>query len=146
VTIKAYALGSCVALCLLHQSKGLYAMAHVVMADSIAMPAQAKRLPCYFADTALPFLLHELACDGNGKGMAAAGWVAKLVGGASILKHTGGINIGKRLTATLTFLLGHHQIPIVASDVGGSAPRTVMLHSGNGEIIISSLGGKELLL
>lgn len=119
-------------------------MAHVVMADSIAMPTKATKLPCYFADTALPFLLHELACDG--RRMAAAGLVAKLAGGASILKHTGGIDIGKRLIATLTFLLGYHQIPIIASDVGGSVPRTVLMHSGSNEITVSYPGGKGNIL
>lgn len=120
-------------------------MAHIVLPDSIVMPEQAAKLPCYFADTALQFLLREFV-DDCGQQLADQGLVAKMAGGAKILKNTGGIDIGKRLVATLTILLQQYRIPIVATEVGGAIPRNIILHSGNGEIVISSPGEKDRLL
>ncbi len=146
LTIKAYSLGSCVALCLLHRDGGVYGMAHVVMSDSIALPSQAKKLPCYFADTALPFLLEKIMPNVHPEQVADKGVVAKLVGGAKVLKNTGTGDIGKRSIDALKFLLTNYRIPIIASDVGGSIPRSVVLNSDNGDVIVSSVGREDRLL
>ncbi len=143
MSLKAYSLGSCVALCLSHRLKGIYSMAHIVLPDSIAMPSQVEKSPCYFVDTAVPFLINEIMPGIPPAYVASKGLEAKLIGGARVLKNTSSLDIGKRSIDALTLLLKQYKIPIIASDVGGSIARSVTLNSTDGEIIISSPGIRD---
>ena len=136
--LKTFALGSCVGLVLLDPKTRTVGMAHIALPESRINPQKAKERPGYFADTAIPLLLKEMARHGappQGRGL-----IVKLAGGASIMDPNETFNIGKRNLLAIKRILWAHGLGAVAEDVGGNFSRTLSVGVDTGEIIISCPG------
>lgn len=142
--LVCYGLGSCIGMALIDPQCGAVALAHVVLPDS-DLSRGADFPPGRYADTAVPAALAELALLGAQRGRI----IAKLVGGARILKGTvpgSQMDIGSKNTEATRAALAKHGIPVRAEDTGGNYGRTMQLFPGTGKIIVSSVGrgSKEL--
>src|SRR4051794_31005017 len=117
-------LGSCIGLALVDRTKGVGALAHVMLPAS-AQPDPPQ--PCKFADLAVPALI-ELALA---HGALRPRLEAALVGGAAMFQFGGsGQDIGARNAAAVTQLLEQARIPVRATATGGSHGRTVRILVG----------------
>ncbi len=142
--IRTYALGSCVALVLHFPAAKIGGMVHVVLPDSVVSRSNAPKRPGYYADTAVSLLVEEMrkAIIAQGYG-SLHGTVAKLVGGAKVFKMKSDYKIGERLVKTIEQQLKQYQIPLTASDVGGTKSRTVSIEVESGRVLVASPGRKE---
>jgi chemotaxis protein CheD len=133
--IKTFGLGSCVAIIVLDPKARSVGLMHVALPDSSINPEKAEKLPGYFADTGIPFLLKEMAKLGsnvNGQGL-----IFKLVGGAQVMDPNQRFNIGKRNVITIKKILWKFNLAVVAEEVGGNISRTVDVDAGTGRVTIS---------
>ncbi len=137
--VKTLALGSCVAIILLHIKTKTVGMVHVALPDSsIDHTGRANKLPGYFADTGIPALINKMramGCEGVGPG---GGLIAKLAGGANVLKTNDTFKIGKRNALTARKILWKYGLAPLAEDVGGTISRTVSIYVDTGETTLSS--------
>jgi chemotaxis protein CheD len=131
-------LGSCIGLALVDRSKGVAALAHVMLPSS-AVPDPPQ--PHKFADLAVPALI-DLALQ---HGARRRHLEAALIGGAAMFQLGGsGQDIGARNTAAITRLLGQAGVPVRASATGGSTGRTVRIHvDADMTITVRQAGGRE---
>jgi chemotaxis protein CheD len=131
-------LGSCIGFTLVDRTKGVAALAHVMLPESTqADPPQ----PHKFADLAVPSLIDLVLAQGASRTRLEA----YLVGGAAMFSFGGsGQDIGQRNAVAVTKLVEAARIPIRAAETGGSKGRTVRIHVGN-DISITSreAGGAE---
>ena len=134
--IKTMALGSCVAVILLHPATRSVGMVHVALPDSKISPDRARERPGYFADTGIPSLLAAMARLGCGN--SSKGFVVKLAGGAKVMDPKGTFNIGKRNILAIKKILWTRGMGAVAEDVGGSISRTVAVEVDSGKVMLSS--------
>ncbi len=136
--VKTYALGSCIAVILLDPQTRTIGMAHIALPDSSINKNKAAEKPGYFADTAIPALLEEMArygCHKKGKGM-----VVKLCGGANVMDTNDTFQIGKRNALAIKKILWAHDMGAVAEDLGGNFSRTVSVSVESGLVTLSSPG------
>jgi chemotaxis protein CheD len=94
-----------------------------------------------YADTAVPFLLKEMGKQGALKSRL----IAKMVGGAQLMRGQGGIaslGIGTRNIEMTKQMLTKEGIKITASDVGGNCGRSLKLEVGTGKLIVKGIGGE----
>jgi len=139
--IKTYALGSCVAVIVLDPTTRTVGMAHVALPESRVNPGRADKLPGYFADTALPALLGEIAKSGGSPDSRR--YIVKMVGGANVMDKNNTFNIGKRNVLAMKKALWGQKMGAKVEDVGGNISRTVEVHVDTGKIMISSPGRGE---
>ncbi len=133
-------LGSCVALVIYEPHTRLAGMAHVLLPDSAQ--ATAVEAPGKFADTAVPHLIAELVARGAHRGAL----VAKFAGGAQMFKAGPSLSVGDRNVEAVTRALAAHQIPVIASDVGGNQGRSIRYEVATERFFIRRrLGPEELL-
>jgi len=141
-TIKTFALGSCVAIIMLHPPTRSVGMVHVALPDSAVARGSAGDRPGYFADTGIPTLLNEMAKVGaNSPGNK--GMVVKLAGGAKVLDPNNVFNVGKRNILAIKKILWSLGMGAVAEDLGANFSRTVSVEVKTGRITISSPGKKD---
>jgi chemotaxis protein CheD len=139
--IKTLALGSCVAVVLLHPVTRTVGMVHVALPDSHISPEKAQRSPGYFADTGIPALfryMQSLGCD-----LTVRNYIVKLAGGARVMDPNGTFNIGQRNIQAITGLLQRYGLQAASQEVGGNISRTVTAHVDTGKVILSSSGRGE---
>ena len=134
-------LGSCIGLTLVDRTKGVAALAHVMLPES-TQPDPPQ--PHKFADLAVPALI-DLALS---QGASRTRLEACLVGGAAMFQFGGsGQDIGQRNAAAVTRLLEKERIPVRASETGGSKGRTVKVSVGSDiTITVREAGGTETQL
>jgi chemotaxis protein CheD len=130
-------LGSCIALVIYQPGRKLAGMAHVLLPDS--SQSAAVEVPGKFADTAVPALLAKLVALGADR----SALVAKIAGGAQMFKLGPGPSVGARNIEAVTRALEAHQIPLVASDIGGEQGRTVRFEVASECFWIRSKSGAE---
>ena len=136
--VKTMALGSCVAVVMLHPKTRSVGMVHVALPDSSINKDRARERPGYFADTGLPALMREmirLGCNRQGRDL-----IIKMAGGARVMDPQNTFNIGKRNILAIKKLLWQQGLGAVAEDVGGKISRTVAVEVDTGRMILSSAG------
>ncbi|NOY13196.1 MAG: chemotaxis protein CheD [Deltaproteobacteria bacterium] len=136
--VKTFALGSCVSVILLDPKTRTVGMAHIALPDSSINKVKAAEKPGYFADTAIPALLHEMTkfgCHKKGKGM-----VVKLCGGANVMDTNDTFQIGKRNALAIKKILWAYGMGAVAEDLGKNFSRTVSISVESGQVMLSSPG------
>ncbi len=138
--IKTMALGSCVAVIFIAKSRPLIGMAHVALPDSTSFHERNRKLPGYFADTAVRYLIKEFIQRGITR---RSDIQIALVGGASIMDSHGIFNIGARNVQALHNILQKNRLTPQKEDVGKNFSRTVWAEVDTGKIFISS-PGKEI--
>ena len=146
-TLMALGLGSCVGVCAFDPQAGIAGLAHVVLPDS----GGCADTPGKFADTAVPQLLDAM----TRLGAHPARIQVALAGGAQLFAFKGGgprLEIGLRNAEAVTACLKARNIPVMATDLGGNAGRTVHFKNdgrvrvktiGQGERELARLGGSE---
>ena len=138
VSLKTFALGSCVAAVILDPVSHCVAMDHVALPDSSVSPQKAKKLPGHFANTGIPALLEEMdRCGASGK---RRNYLVKLVGGANVMDPNNVFNIGKRNALALKKVLWTFGMGPRAEDLGGRISRTVAVDVNTGTVRVSSCG------
>jgi chemotaxis protein CheD len=131
-------LGSCIGLALVDRSKGVAALAHVMLPESTRPdPPQ----PHKFADLAVPALIALALAHGAARSRLEAA----LVGGAAMFQFGGsGQDIGARNAQAVTRLLQSAGVAVRAAATGGSSGRTVRIHVGRDiAITVREAGGRE---
>ena len=137
--IITYALGSCIGICLYDAQVKLGALIHIMLPDA---PATIDNVLKY-ADSAIPEVLRKMETMGGSKSRITA----KIAGGAQMFNVPGDSsmgNIGKRNSDSVKMTLLKQRIRLVASDVGGTAARTVHFDTATGIAKIRTYGRPEL--
>lgn len=129
-------LGSCVAVALHDERAKVGGLAHILLPS----PALSRRDPApgKFPQTAIPLLLQEMVALGARPERVTA----RLAGGAAMftnLQPTGTVQMGERNLVAVRAALGHHNIPLVGTAVGGDFGRTVRLFVEDGRIEVSTV-------
>ncbi len=136
-TLMALGLGSCVGICAFDAQAGITGLAHVVLPDS----AGNVETPGKFADTAVPQLLEDMKRLGANPSRIKVA----LAGGAQLFAFKGNgprLEIGLRNAEAVSAHLKRHNIPVVATDLGGNAGRTVHL-TADGRVQVKTIGQGE---
>lgn len=136
--IKTHALGSCVAIIMLDPMTRSVGMAHVALPESKVHPDRAKKLPGYFADTAIPRLIEKMRAEGAAQNLRKV--IVKLTGGANVMDKNNTFNIGKRNVLAIKKGLWAERMGAVAEDVGGSISRSVSVAIDDGKVVVTSPG------
>ncbi len=144
--IRTYALGSCVALVVQHLPTRTSGLVHIALPDSFRLAPGTVREEGYYADTAVPMLLEEIRQKTGLYSAITIGMIAKLAGGAQMMRMKNNYHIGERIVQKILTLLQRYQVPVAAMDVGGELSRTVTVAVGRGEMFVASPGKKERLL
>lgn len=146
--LRTYALGSCVALVLHHPRTMTVGLVHILLPDSVNQAGGRRKSPGYYADTAVPILIRTVLGMAGVYTAVGSGLVAKLAGGAAAAGRKESLfQVGERNVAAVERLLRQQQIPLVASDTGGSASRTVTIEVASGAVTVRwSPGNKEVRL
>ncbi len=106
-SLKTYGLGSCVALVIIDSRVNAVGLAHIALPESIYNKSRAASLPGYFADIAVPSLMHNLKRLGSRIGVNNAQISVKIAGGSQAID--GGIfKIGERNFIKVKELLIHY--------------------------------------
>lgn len=136
-TLMALGLGSCVGVCAYDEQAKVAGLAHVVLPDSTGHQAS----PGKFADTAIPLLLEEMAKLGASPSRIKIA----LAGGAQLFASASGgsrLEIGPRNAAAVLSELKKRNLPVIATDLGGSCGRTVTM-TATGHIRVKTIGQGE---
>lgn len=129
--LKIFALGSCIGVVLYCPPSNVCAMAHVVLPSSKTDPEKAKKLPGYFADTGIEYMLAKMRDLGCSNGRI----VAKIAGGAKTSVDIGDyFGVGQRNAVAVKAKLLKKGIKVLASDVGGAISRTVFIQAGDNKV------------
>lgn len=140
--LRTYALGSCIALILHHPMTKTMGLVHIALPDSLCH-AGTKRGEGYYARSAVPLLLRELCTAAGLSSGNDSGIVAKLVGGAAVIKINNPFHLGERLCGEIQQILLRFRVPIVKQDTGGTVARTVSLYIESGSVLVKSPGTQE---
>lgn len=136
--VKTMALGSCVGVIFLAPQKNAVGLAHVALPDSKIGESKAAKLPGYFADIAVPYLIREFKTRFEVR--RSSELIIKLAGGGSIMDPNGTFNIGKRNVLAIRKLLWQRRLGAISEDVGKNFSRTVWVEVDTGKCFISSPG------
>lgn len=130
----AYALGSCVAVCLYDAASRTGGMAHVLLPDSGGRglpPGERGR----YADTAVEELLRLMQSKGADLGRVKA----KIYGGAKMFSlgpQAMHCDIGRLNAEAVARQLAKHGVALLEADTGGSSARTVTFDLADGSVAV----------
>lgn len=135
-------LGSCVGVSLFDEEKKIGGLAHIMLPKAHRDVA-AKHYTRY-ADTAIKFMLSEMAK----MGCCRERFVAKYAGGSSMFPDLkkGEKGIGDRNIDAVIETLEMLDISIAASDTGGNYGRSIRFYTDSGEMRISTIRKKTILI
>lgn len=134
--IWTYSLGSCIGVTAYDPVAHVGGMLHFQLPEASTNPRRATENPAMFGDTGLAILIDKL------KTMGAQERRMKIIlaGGAKILDESNTFNIGRRNHAAIRKCLWQRGLMIAQEDVGGSAPRHMILTIATGETQIKTVG------
>ncbi|RME41162.1 MAG: chemotaxis protein CheD [Planctomycetota bacterium] len=131
-------LGSCIGIALYDTGRQLGGLAHVILPSS----AEGQGDPGKFADSAIDLLVEQLLAEGARKIKLRA----KIAGGAAMFGDEHAASLGARNAAAVQEHLARHSIPLVASAVGGTKGRRVLLNPADGCIEVAIIGEQVQIL
>lgn len=127
-------LGSCVSVCLWDRRSAIGGMNHYLLAHSnVEGPVLDMQVVGKYADLAVPHLLRSL----ERLGASPESIVAKIVGGARILRLTPYAELAQRNIEAGKRLLRKLGIAVVSEDVGGVRGRKVRFHTETGRLVVN---------
>lgn len=137
-------LGSCVGVAMFDSRNRVGGMVHVMLPE--AFPDKPVDKPGKFADTGLVELLRQLEKLGATK----TGLLVAYAGGAQVFQFGAGqpnrLDVGRRNGEAVALWLGRLGLKVVASDVGGTAGRTVVFSTITGDVTVKKVtSGTETL-
>jgi len=131
--LKIFALGSCVGVALFCPPDPPVALGHIVLPSSSTDLEKAKKMPGYFADTAVKIMLEEM----NKLGCPNNRIIAKLAGGAKTNAEVGDyFSGGQRNAVAVKATLIKHGVKVVKDDLGGIISRTVHVVTGDPKLYL----------
>ena len=138
-------LGSCVGLIFLAPKIRTMGIAHVALPESELPNHQSsyKKLPGYFADTAVTYMIEEFKKRGVQR---PTDLIVKLTGGAAILDENGQFNIGKRNILAVRKQLWKNRLVPAKEEVAKDFSRRVRLELNTGKVYVSTPGKDEWTL
>ena len=125
-------LGSCIGIALCDRATRIGAMGHIILPSS----AEGSGDPGKFADSAIDVLLEQMADAGAQKERITA----KIVGGAAMFGNDIMVGLGARNADAVTKRPAFHGIRLVASAVGGTKGRKMLLDPATGEVKVEIIG------
>lgn len=126
--LKIFALGSCIGVALFCPEKNIAALSHVALPSSATDVEKAKKMPGYFADTAIFVMVEKLKRIGCPPNKI----IAKIAGGAKTAVDIGDFfGVGQRNTVAVKAALLKRGVSIKAEDLGGAISRTVHVEIGS---------------
>lgn len=126
-------LGSCIACCLFDLERGIGGMNHFMLPEArMETPnSEAAR----YGSFAMELLINGMMKRGaNRKSLRA-----KIFGGGNVLRNITSINIGPTNTRFIKQFLHDENIPILAEDVLGDAPRKIHCFAQIGKVLVHTL-------
>lgn len=122
-------LGSCVAICLIDNSKGIAGMNHYLLPLWNGNGLESPK----YGNISIPKLIRSM----EEAGCNLRNIEAKIFGGASInITSNEAMLIGKKNVIIAQEMLKSARIPIVAEDTGGNVGRRILLKSDTGKVIL----------
>lgn len=140
-TIRTSGLGSCVGVVLFDLRRRVGGMAHIMLPDS-KLTREKQFNPYKYADSAIPVLIDKILEIGGRKFSLRA----KIAGGAEMFNFESNsdlMRIGPRNVNAVKEILKSLNIPIVASDVGGSSGRTIEYDPESGLLMVRTVNKGE---
>ena len=132
--IVTYSLGSCLGVTIWDPVSGVGGLAHFVLPISKDHAERASERPGMFVDTGFVHLIKTFEERGGNRNRA----VIKLAGAANAIAATARFAIGKRNYAVFCRLLMKNGLEVHGEDVGGSIPRTLLLHMADGRTVMKT--------
>ena len=140
--LRALGLGSCIGMCVFDPIKKFGALAHIVMPDSgnkkVADPGK-------FADTAVPYVIEQMVERGAMRSRLSVA----IAGGAQLFSFHGAgerLDVGRRNTEAVKYLIAKSRLTLVEEDVGGVSGRTLIFDTSTGIVTVrSSVSGEKQL-
>lgn len=138
-------LGSCVGIAMWDGKANVGGLLHIMLPQHVLSDSAEKTFnPAKYADTGLDEMVGALVRQGALQSRLQV----KICGAAHMLKMDNvpeGEDISSRNLAAVEKKLSELKIPIVASDVGGYRPRTMVFEPGSGSLMVV-LSGKTCKL
>ena len=134
--LVTYSLGSCIGVAFYDEKVQVGGLVHIMLPLSRIDPRKAQDVPCMFADTGIPHILHAMFDMGAEKKRI----IAKVAGAAKLLDNKNTFRIGERNRIVLRKILWKNNILISAEDTGGSIARTMFLDIGSGRVHLKAKG------
>lgn len=150
-TLVTSGLGSCVGIALADVDAGVAGLAHAMLPaagtdrtstgerggvgdeNETSLDEDSRPTGAKYVDTAIPALVEEML----ELGAARSRIEARLAGGSAMFNFTSRAGaVGERNIAAARETLEHHDIPLVASDVGGDHGRSLSFDASTGELTI----------
>lgn len=125
-------LGSCVGIAIFDATAGVAGLAHSILPLGNEEPEELGK----FADQAVDNLLIRLTREGATK----ANLQAKLIGGAAMFGNETSMGLGTRNVEAAKARLEAHEVPVVATSVGGTKGRKIVLDARTGEVTVAAIG------
>lgn len=132
--IKTFSLGSCVALAIYARKHKVLGMAHIALPDS-SLNENMNINPCYYADTAVPFLANKMV---NKFGCKKRELIAYLFGGANSPKEDDIFCVGEKNLEAIKNALVCECVAFKLVDTGDRVSRTVEMYVEDGTYKILS--------
>lgn len=129
--LKTFALSSCVALTVYNPIKKVLGMVHIALPNSEIMQNRIIANPAYYADTAIPMLLHKICL---GYSCTKDELEIKLFGGANSIREDDVFKIGIRNIEMVEFLLSQMGLKICYTDIGGNTVRSIAADVATGTV------------
>ena len=139
--IVTYALGSCLGFTVYDPVANVAGMLHSQLPLSRVSPEKAKKNPCMFVDTGIPYLFEQAYKLGLKKERA----IVKLTGCSHVGNKDSIYNIGERNYILARKLLWKNDVLISAEDVGGAMSRSLSLDVATGMLTVKS-GKREVAI
>ncbi len=143
VVLSCTGLGSCIAMCVYDPFSKAGGLAHMMLPtcrnkNDISAPSVK------YIDTGALLLINRLIKQGSSK----ENLIVKVAGGATMLQISGSgqMDIGQRNIEEIKATLSRENIPILGSEVGGTAGRSVYFFMDTGRIIIKAVNGQVMEL
>ena len=133
VVLKAFGLGSCLAIALYDPQHRLGALVHSLLPQ--ARRGEDPDPPAKYVDTAIRLMVESLVQAGADAGRLQA----RIAGGANMFESayvTLIDSVGVRNVRSARQALAAWQIPTVGEDVGGNRGRSVEFHLATGQLLV----------
>ena len=138
-------LGSCVAVAMRDPQTGVGGLLHIMLPRYTDIDLGTVFNPAKYADTGIEELVRQLVLSGARRERLAA----KLAGGAHMVRSSDvseDMDISARNTEAVRQKLMQMNIPVIAAELGGYHPRTVIFEPGSGTFRILTAGKKDRML
>lgn len=146
-TLVTTVLGSCVAITMTCKDRGIGAICHAFLPDSLDRHGRERKDPqvCRFVNTAIENMLQGM----NKLGVPINSLQVKVFGGASGISvrrvEDSSYNVGRRNIEAAHKLLNNWGLKIDSEDVGGNLGRKLHFLSSTGEIWMKRLTGQGMV-